>query len=138
MRTYQGQGDIAGWLALRNRVFLPAGGGGRPWDERDFAREFLAKPWWRPEWLWFAEAGEPAEVVGVVGMGLAARSQQTAATVQWLAVTPERRREGVARRLMEALETAAWEIGCSKVTAETLAAWDAAAHFYRSRGYEED
>ena len=45
IRTFQGREDIPLWLELRRRAFALMKVGVRDWDQDDFRREFLAKPW---------------------------------------------------------------------------------------------
>ncbi len=55
VRNYAGPEDIERWLEVRRRAFARERVGVREWRRADFAAEFLAKPWWRPDWLWLAE-----------------------------------------------------------------------------------
>ena len=55
-----------------------------------------------------------------------------------LAVTPERRRTGVATRLVDAAERRLRELGAPKVAALVLDAQDHAVAFWQMRGYEPD
>jgi GNAT superfamily N-acetyltransferase len=136
VRTYRGPGDIPVWLEIRERAFAGQIAAGRPWTEHDFRREFLEKPWWRPEWMWFAEEGnQPCRPIGGLGVAAMRPIQDGAASIQWLLVLPEHRRRGVGRCLITALEAAAWTTGFRTVVAETLGAWDAAIRFYESIGY---
>ena len=140
VRAFGSDADIAAWLAIRNQAFAGQTAGTRPWTENDFRREFLDKPGWRPEWMWFAEPLEAKtpQPVGVVAMTLAQIGQTPAVNVCWLAVLPEWRRRGVARQLMAALEIAAWDAGRPLVRVETRSDWTAAMQFYRSLGYSSD
>ncbi len=137
VRTYRGREDALTWLAIRNQVFAAQTAGARPWTEADFQREFLDKPWWRPEWMWFAEAQDPStgEFLAVGAVAMKEVSPPKAGAVQWLAVLPEWRRRRVGRGLMAVLETAAGEAGIRTLTAETLSEWEAATRFYRSLGF---
>lgn len=139
VHTYRGPEDIHLWLAIRNAAFAEQIAGTRPWDEADFRRDFLEKPWWRPDWMWFAEPAAPdgggVQAVGVVALKRSLPRDAPAGSVQWLAVLPAWRRQGVGRLLMATLERAAWEAGLPVVTAETLREWDAAVRFYQALGY---
>jgi GNAT superfamily N-acetyltransferase len=134
LRTFADPADVAVWLDLRHRAFARARVGVRQWDEADFEREFLSKPWWRPEHLWFAEAdGAP---VGTVTLALRGEGDAAVPVVHWLAVLPAWRRRGVGRMLMSVLEARAWELGYRDVWLETHAAWVDAVRLYRAMGYQ--
>lgn len=134
LRTYRGPGDVSTWLDLRHRAFARARVGVRQWTETDFEQEFLTKPWWSPEHLWFAEARSQA--VGTVALAIRGEEEGARPAVHWLAVLPAWRRRGVGRLLMCALESRAWELGHREVWLETHAAWDSAVRLYESLGYE--
>ena len=140
LRTYAGSDDIPIWLALRQRAFARLRLGVRDWVAEDFQQEFLSKPWWRPEHLWFAETqpAPPGEATAVGTIALAFRGEGAAArpVVHWLAVLPAWRRRGVGRFLVATLEARAWELGYRQVWLETHAAWTAASELYRALGYE--
>ena len=135
VRTFAGESDIDRWLELRDRAFAEQSPGVRLWTRADFTVEFLDKPWWSPERMWFAEAND---VVGSVA--LAVRGHQAAATpvVHWLMVSPEWRRRGVGELLVNTLEAACWNAGYRRVALETHTGWLAAEAFYRALGYETD
>lgn len=137
-RTYVGPADVRVWLELRERAFAGARASVRPWDEADFEQEFLAKPWWRPEHLWFAEARGSRGTwspVGTVALALRGAGNAARPVVHWLAVLPAWRRRGVGRLLMSVLEARAWELGYREVWLETHAAWEEAVRLYRALGY---
>ncbi|HJT34736.1 MAG TPA: GNAT family N-acetyltransferase [Pirellulales bacterium] len=130
--------DIEIWLELRRRTFereLPAI---RAWSRDDFQAEFMAKPWWSPERLWFAEAAlsdnQVASAIGAVALAMRAGDQPV---IHWLMVLPEWRRRGVGRLLLNALEVACWDAGYRRIGLETHAAWSSAVEFYRAMGYLE-
>src|SRR5881628_3696681 len=77
VRHYAGRDDIARWLELRHRAFARQRVGVRQWTEEDFAAEFLAKSWWRPEWMWLAEAapGQPTAPLLLGAVTLAIRGE---------------------------------------------------------------
>lgn len=122
---------------------MPAG---RPWAEPDFRREWLERPWWSPERLWLAEAGEvddpppddaptpPGSVVGVVGLACRDAAGRVP-VVGWLAVVPAWQRRGVGRLLLTQVERAAWDLGHRTLAVETHSAWTAATACYARCGY---
>ena len=129
VRNFAGEQDIDGWLDLHKRSFSSEKPAVRTWTPADFQAEFLSKPWWSPDRMWFAEAG------GVVGsVTLALRRRMPA--VHWLMVAPEWRRRGLGRCLMSTLEAACWEAGYREISLETHVGWMAAEAFYRAMGYE--
>lgn len=133
LRTYRGTDDIAAWLELRHRGFAGQRVAVGQWTPADFEREFLAKPWWNAERMWFAEyEGSP---VGTVTLAERGRGASAVPVVHWLAVLPRWRRRGVARLLMNALHRDVWAGGGREVFLETHTAWTAAARFYEARGY---
>jgi GNAT superfamily N-acetyltransferase len=137
LRTYRGEADIAIWLALRDQAFARQKVGVRQWDADDFRREFLVKPWWRPDWMWFAEAAEapPAEPIGTVTLAIRESAIGAVPVVHWLCVRPRWRRRGVGKVLMNTLEQAAWDAGYREVALETHEAWREAAAAYEAMGY---
>ena len=143
LRTFRGPEDIDLWLELRHRSFAREKLGVRKWDRTDFESEFLAKSWWSPERLWFAEtspkllAGIPTPVgsVALADRGAGATAQPV---VHWLAVLSPWRRKGVGRLLMAALETYCWDHGHRRIGLETHSAWQSAAQFYEALGYRPE
>jgi GNAT superfamily N-acetyltransferase len=135
VRTFTGEDDISRWLALRAKAFVDQTPVVRPWTQADFKAEFLDKPWWSPERMWFAEADD-----AIGSVTLAMRGHQAAATpvVHWLMVLSEWRRRGVGKLLMRTLETACWRAGYRHISLETHAGWSAAEAFYRALGYGAD
>jgi GNAT superfamily N-acetyltransferase len=141
VRNYRGDKDIERWLDLRHRAFARERVGVRQWQAADFEQEFLERDWWQPERMWLAEdasldsaAGAP--LVGAVTLALRAGAETTVPVVHWLVVRPGWRRRGIAGLLMDHLEAYCWDAGWREVRLETHAAWEAAAEFYRGRGYE--
>jgi GNAT superfamily N-acetyltransferase len=119
---------------LRERAFAREKLGVRRWNVADFRGEFLDRPWWRPDWMWFAE--EPlAGPVGTVALALRQSAEGTVPVVHWLCVLPTWRRRGIGRLLMTNLEQAAWDEGYRQVALETHESWRAAAALYDSLGY---
>ena len=153
VRAYQGPADMGSWLELRSRAFARQKLGVRHWNEADFAAEFLAKSWWRSDWMWFAEHlpadGSSPHVIGSVTLAIRghlpeADKRQGSDTltgkgvVHWLAVLPRERRRGVGRLLMDTLEAAAWDADFRQVSLETHAAWGEAVEFYDTLGYRAE
>jgi GNAT superfamily N-acetyltransferase len=141
VRQFAGDRDIPLWLELRNRAFARARPGVLSWDEADFAREMLERPWWSPDRVWFAMADEPGAdqplAVGTVALTARETAASSLVAVHWLAVLPAWRRRGVARQLMAALEERAWALGHREIFLETHAGWTAAQRFYESLGYQQ-
>lgn len=135
IRTFGGKDDIGVWLELRARAFADQKPEVRMWTEIDFAAEFLAKSWWSPERLWFAEAGSQA--IGSVALAIRSQGETAKPVIHWLLVLPEWRRKGVGRLLISTLETACWHAGYRQVALETHVGWTAAEKFYRSFGYAD-
>lgn len=138
LRAYQGPDDIALWLDTRQRAFAKERVGIGRWTQADFDREFLAKPWWSPEHMWFAVPREPAaaeKAVGTVTLARRGIGPDSRPVVHWLAVLPAWRRHGIGRLLVRTLEIACWDAGEREVLLETHAAWEKAAALYDSLGY---
>lgn len=152
IRHYRDVTDIRHWIELRNRAFARETVGVRQWDEADFHREMLDKPWWSAKRFWFAveSTGEAAaqqishppaperseRIVGAVVLADRGLAEQAQAAIHWLMVLPGWRRRGVARLLIAALEARAWELGHRHVVLETHAAWRSAVQFYERLGYQ--
>ena len=142
LRHYRGQEDIGPFLALREAAFQGEELGVRPWSERDFEREFLLKPWWRPERMWLAErsahdgsAAPTSTPIGTVTMALRGSGPAAVPVVHWLCVHPRARRLGIGRLLLAALERTAWEAGFRTVALETHVRWRAANRLYEAHGF---
>lgn len=165
-RCYDDQRDIPAWLDLRGAAFARQTVGIAGWNEQDFQREFLGKPWWRPERLWLVEtvldsansglglAGQEQRVadadritttkllVGAVALGereLVAPGNERRAVpvIHWLMVRLRFRRKGLGKALVAAAENAAWQLGAREIRLETHAAWSEAARLYSRLGYRE-
>lgn len=137
LRHYAAADDIETWLDLRRRAFARQKVGIDNWDAADFEREFLNKPWWRPERMWLADALlGPAKVVGTVTLARRGEPPAGKPVVHWLCVLPGYRRRGVGRLLLRTLETAVWDSGERQIWLETHSAWREAFELYRSLGYE--
>ena len=139
LRHYAAVDDIETWLDLRRRAFARQKVGIDNWDAADFEREFLKKPWWRPERMWLAEAEAllvAAKVVGTVPLARRGEPPAGKPVVHWLCVLPSYRRRGVGRLLLTTLETAVWDSGERQIWLETHSAWREAFELYESLGYE--
>jgi GNAT superfamily N-acetyltransferase len=135
IRTYASESDIDRWIELRTKSFADQAPAVRPWTRADFAAEFLDKPWWSPERMWFAEA---ESVVGSVTLAFRGPKGKQTPVVHWLIVLPDRRRRGIGTLLMATLELACWNAGHRRIALETHAGWSAAETFYRGLGYKRD
>jgi GNAT superfamily N-acetyltransferase len=133
LRIYAGPQDIDRWLAIRREAFAGEPIGVGDWSEADFRREFLAKPWWRPEAMWFADASN--ESVGTITLARRGVGAGSKPVMHWLAVVPQWRRRGIGRLLIATLEAAAWDTGEREIHLETHAAWASALSLYKSVGY---
>jgi GNAT superfamily N-acetyltransferase len=146
VRTYADSADVDRWLALQHRAFPREA---RKWNHAEFVREFLSKPWWRPECLWLAEPTEGSRVsqqglppgdatecplVGSVGL-MPHPHEPGAACVHWLMVDPAWQRRGVGMQLLTYVESACHQFGYRELHAETLAQWQSAVRFYRAAGF---
>ena len=143
LRHFARPDDVAAWLEIRHRAFAREKVGVRQWTAADFEAEFLSKPWWSPERMWFAEA-EPgmlrvaaASPVGTITLAFRGAGADAQPVIHWLAVLPTWRRRGVARLLLAALEKTCWEAGYREVGLETHAGWTAALRFYEQASYRE-
>jgi GNAT superfamily N-acetyltransferase len=140
LRNYRGPEDIVDWLDLRRRAFARQRVGVGDWDECDFRREFLEKPWWKSERMWFAELADSASaasaIVGTVTLAQRGTGASAKPVVHWLAVLGGYRRRGIGRLLMATLEAAVWDSGGRQVWLETHNAWREAARLYESLGYK--
>ena len=139
LRTWTGSDDIHSWLNIRNSAFAEQDSAIKPWRMEDFERVFLRKPWWQPERMWFAEIcdenGQPRSV-GSITWGESGLGQRKTQTVQWLAVLPEWRGQGIGRILLTNLEAACWDAGHREIRLETLSTWEAAMRLYLAAGYK--
>jgi len=102
----------------------------RPWNNpyRDIDRK-LARD---AENLLVLEAGE--ELIGSVMVGYDGHR----GWVNYLAVHPDHRRQGLGRMLMDEAERRLGEIGCPKVNLQVRTSNEAARDFYRQIGYSVD
>ena len=132
VRNYAGEQDVDAWLDLHRRSFASETPAVRIWTRADFDAEFLVKPWWSPDRMWFAQADG---VVGSVTLALRGRKPAARPVVHWLMVVPEWRRHGLGRCLMATLEAACWRAGYRAISLQTHVGWTAAEAFYRTMGY---
>ncbi|MCC7086896.1 MAG: GNAT family N-acetyltransferase [Pirellulales bacterium] len=131
-------GDVQLWLELRDQSFAREQLGVRKWTQFDFATEFTHRWWWDPSKMWVAEANSEqssARLLGSVALAMRGQPSNVKPVVHWLMVSPEVRRQGLARSLMSHLELAAYEAGNREIWLETHSAWRAAARFYHALGY---
>ncbi len=142
LRHYAGPEDIVVWLDLRRRAFARQRLGVGDWDERDFAREFLEKPWWRHDAMWFVEARRPPQATfqpaGTITLARRGVPPDQKPVIHWLAVVPGFRRRGLGRLLVATVESAAWHAGQRQIWLETHSAWQEAAKLYAALGYVPD
>ncbi len=143
VRSFRGGDDVLAWLSLRRLAFSGVSPGGPGWTKADFDREFLAKPWWRPDRMWFAvpvEGDIEQTPVGTVTLaqwsgGERSGRERPKPVVHWLAVAPSWRRRGIGRLLMASLEAACWNDGHRELSLQTHESWSDATAFYRELGY---
>jgi GNAT superfamily N-acetyltransferase len=139
LRHYAGPRDVEAWLEVRRRAFARQKVGISDWDAGDFQREFLSKPWWRPEAMWLAGSRPlvvPPSVVGSVTLARRGEAPHDKPVVHWMCVLPSYRRRGVGRLLLATLEAAVWEAGERQIWLETHSAWREALRLYESAGYQ--
>jgi GNAT superfamily N-acetyltransferase len=138
LRTFIGAGDIPRWLELQARA-MPISVSGRPWTERDFAREFLRQSWWDAARMWFAQSrGRNLETLGTATLGERGVPGRSCASIHWLLVDPDNQGQGVGRLLVAAVEETCWQAGRKTLTLETLSSWTGAVAFYEALGYEAE
>ena len=141
LRHFNDPNDVLVWLDIRHRAFAREKVGVRQWTAADFEAEFLSKPWWSPERLWFAES-EPGmpdltshSPIGTITLAFRGSGAEAQPVIHWLAVLPSWRRRGVARLLLASLERSCWDAGYREIGLETHAGWTAAERFYEQAGY---
>jgi ribosomal protein S18 acetylase RimI-like enzyme len=118
-------GDEEAVLALWESAGLT-----RPWNDprKDIARKLKVQR----EWFLVAVRGN--EVIGSVMAGYDGHR----GWVNYLAVLPSLRREGVGRALMHAVEAQLSAAGCPKINLQVRATNQEAIGFYRALGYSSD
>jgi GNAT superfamily N-acetyltransferase len=140
LRHFGGPADIDVWLEIRRKAFGRQKVGVRDWSRADFQAEFLAKPWWQPAALWFAQSSDPlADLpeLGTATLGWRGPAESGKPVIHWLAVLPRQRRQGIGRLLVRHLEQLVWDSGRREIYLETHAGWTEAAALYRALGYRE-
>jgi len=117
--------DEAAVIALWERCRLT-----RPWNDprKDIARKLTVQPE-----LFLVGVASDA-VVGSVMAGYEGHR----GWVNYLAVAPERQREGLGRALMQEVEKRLLERGCPKLNVQVRASNAEAMAFYRRLGYAQD
>jgi ribosomal protein S18 acetylase RimI-like enzyme len=118
-------GDIDAVLAF----WVHPGAAPRPTDHRDALEERLKRD---PELFLLAWDGD--RLAGSLMGGW----DGWRGSMYRLAVDPELRRSGIARRLVEAVEARLRELGAERVTSLVLAEEPGAVEFWSSAGYERD
>lgn len=98
-----------------------------PWSERSFRYELTENPAAR---AWVAE--KEGQVVGMLLLWLIVDEVHIAT----LAVHPEHRQQGIARRLLLQALRSAWEEGARQAFLEVRVSNLAAQHLYRQLGFE--
>jgi ribosomal protein S18 acetylase RimI-like enzyme len=102
----------------------------RPWNDpyRDIARKIRVDP----DGLLVLEEGR--QLIGAVMVGYDGHR----GWINYLAVHPDHRRQGLGRVLVAAAEQRLAELGCPKVNLQVRASNDEAVAFYRRIGYGVD
>ena len=145
VRTFIGPEDVEAWLRLHRAALSGLTAAGPIWTAVRFEREFLDKPDWSPEHLWFAVRESPtpsgdvtavASPLGTIALGCDGRPPHDCATIRWLMVAPEARRRGIGAALLACAELRAWNDGARVVSLETHADWTDAVRLYRRAGYD--
>ena len=124
IRAFQpGDGDAV--VALWERCGLT-----RPWNDprKDIARKLAVQ----------AELFLVGILEGGLVASIMAGYEGHRGWVNYLAVAPEHRRKGLARRLMEEVERRLVERGCPKLNVQVRSANAEAMAFYRRLGYVAD
>jgi ribosomal protein S18 acetylase RimI-like enzyme len=124
VRTYSAQ-DQRAVIDLWDRCGLL-----RPWNNpgKDICRKLRANS------DWFIVAVVRNKIVGSIMIGYEGHR----GWINYLAVDPSLRRQGVGRRLMEQAEELLRNAGCPKINLQVRSANKEAAEFYASLGYLQD
>lgn len=115
------QSHVAQIAALERECFSD------PWSENSIRQEL------ENELSFWLVAEEDGEVVGYVG----SQTVLGESDVMNLAVSPNRRRRGIAKALMQALETHLAQAGSEKLTLEVRASNEAAFALYTRLGFRQ-
>jgi ribosomal protein S18 acetylase RimI-like enzyme len=102
----------------------------RPWN--DPVKDIWRKQQFNPEW--FIVAILKQELAGTIMVGYEGHR----GWVNYLAVDPSLRRQGIGRSLMKRAEELLATVGCPKVNLQVRFGNEAAAEFYLSLGYAKD
>ena len=102
----------------------------RPWNDprKDIARKLAVQR------EWFLVAEDDGQIVGSVMAGYDGHR----GWVNYLAVAPDRQRQGLARELMTEVERLLAGAGCPKINLQVRGTNDAALGFYERLGYTRD
>lgn len=102
----------------------------RPWNDprKDIQRKLTTQP------ELFLVAERDGTIVGTVMAGYDGHR----GWVNYLAVAPDRQRQGIGRRLMQAAEAALLERGCPKLNLQVRSGNAAVLEFYARLGYGTD
>jgi ribosomal protein S18 acetylase RimI-like enzyme len=124
VRTYSAE-DQSAVIDLWDRCGLV-----RPWNNprKDICRKLRANS------DWFLVAVVRNKIVGSIMIGYEGHR----GWINYLAVDPSLRRQGVGRRLMEQAKELLRKAGCPKINLQVRSANKEAADFYASLGYLED
>lgn len=133
---YAGLSDAQAWLDLRNSALHEQTCPGRDWLRSDFQREFLDQPWFDPTCFWLTRRCRPSTDPAAAGSLVLQLDQRPVATIRWLLVAPDCRRQGIASHLLTLAERVAWQRGRRQVEMETLSTWQPACQFYEAHGYQ--
>ena len=76
--------------------------------------------------------------LGLVALVAAGEVPRPRFSIAWLLVHPDARRRGIATALVAHAVAHAESLGATRVSAETLSSWPAAAGFWRSIGCEQE
>ena len=135
--------DVAHWLSIHNST-MPNPKKGRVWTQHDFDREFdsVLREYQTNRRLsgnmWFASsARDPSAPVGTISARFKTKTDTNThiAVINWLAVSLEFQRNGVATALLHTAERFCWDGGINRIQLSTLATWRPAVAFYDGHGY---
>ena len=101
-------------------------------SQNDPRRDLETKINFQPELFWVAEIS--GQVVGTIMAGYEGHR----GWINYLAVDPSRRRQGLGRRLMEHAETRLRELGCPKINLQVRSSNTQVIAFYQALGFVED